>query len=93
MGNLAIHSPTGFVFAMQTRYVGVWHVDDNGRVPPRFTIGGPNGVLRQGRGVTLDPKNDAVIASDKELNAVLTFRVPEIFSSSSSEEPERPQPH
>jgi hypothetical protein len=66
---------------MQTRYVGVWHIDDNGRVPPRFTIGGPDGVLRQGRGLALDPKNHTVIASDKELNAVLTFQVPEIFGS------------
>jgi hypothetical protein len=81
MGNLAVHSPTGLIFSMQTRYVGVWHIDDNGRVPPRFTIGGPDGVLRQGRGLALDPKNHTLIASDKELNAVLTFQVPEIFGS------------
>lgn len=92
MGNMAVHTPSGLIFAMQTKFIGVWHVDDNGAVPPRFTIGGPNGVLRQGRGVTIDPKNDAVIASDKELNAVLTFRVPEIFSAS-TEEQQRPQPH
>jgi hypothetical protein len=80
MGNLAVHAPTGMIFSQQTKYVGVWHVDDNGRVPPRFTIGGPDGILRQGRGLALDPKNQSVIASDKELNAVLTFRVPEVFS-------------
>lgn len=80
MGNLAVDSGSGLIFSMQTRYVGVWHIDDGGRVPPRFTIGGPNGILRQGRGLALDRKNQAVIASDKELNAVLTFKVPEIFS-------------
>ncbi|MBA2306304.1 MAG: hypothetical protein H0W08_27250 [Acidobacteria bacterium] len=80
MGNLAMHSPSGLIFSMQTKYVGVWHIDDNGRVPPRFTIGGPDGIFRQGRGLALDPKNQSVIASDKELNAVLTFRVPEIFA-------------
>jgi DNA-binding beta-propeller fold protein YncE len=81
MGNLAVDPATGLVFSQQTRYIGVWHLDDNGRVPPRFTIGGPSGVLRQGRGLALDPKNQAVIASDKELNAVLTFHVPEVFAS------------
>jgi hypothetical protein len=85
MGNLAVHSPSGLIFSMQTKYVGVWHVDDNGRVPPRFTIGGPDGIFRQGRGLALDPKNLSVIASDKELNAVLTFHVPEIFGTRPSE--------
>jgi hypothetical protein len=64
--------------------VGVWHIDDQGARPPRFTVGGPDGVLRRGRGLALDPKNHAVIASDKELNAVLTFRVPELFEATSS---------
>jgi hypothetical protein len=81
MGNLAVDSQTGLIFSQQTRYIGVWHVNDSGKVAPRFTIGGPNGVLRQGRGLALDIKNQSVIASDKELNAVLTFRVPEIFAS------------
>lgn len=81
MGNLAMHSPSGLIFSMQTRYVGVWHIEDEGRVAPRFTIGGPDGVLRQGRGLALDPRNLSVIASDKELNAVLTFTVPDIFSA------------
>jgi hypothetical protein len=81
-----MHSPTGLIFSQQTRYVGVWHIDDNGRVAPRFTIGGPNGILRQGRGLALDPKNQSVIASDKELNAVLTFKVPEIFGSVSTDQ-------
>jgi len=84
MGNLAIHSPSGMVLSMQTRYIGVWHIDDDGKVPPRFTIGGPNGVLRAGRGLALDAKNQAVIASDKELNAVMTFNVPEVFAMPTS---------
>ena len=32
------YSPTG-------DYVGVWSILDNGAVPPRWTIGGPNGML------------------------------------------------
>lgn len=85
MGNLAVHSQSGLIFAMQGRYVGVWHIDDDGARPPRFTVGGPDGILRKGRGLALDPKNQAVIASDKELNAVLTFRVPELFGTMTSE--------
>lgn len=88
MGNLAVDSATGLIFSQQTKYIGVWHVNDDGRVPPRYTIGGPDGILRQGRGLALDPKNRSVIASDKELNAVLTFHVPEIFAST----PAQPQP-
>ena len=60
-------------------FVGVWSVEDNGDVPPRWTIGGPFGMLKQPRGVDLDPKNKTVIISDKFLNAVLTYYFPEIF--------------
>jgi DNA-binding beta-propeller fold protein YncE len=60
-------------------YVGVWSVFDNGNAPPRLTIGGPNLLLKDARGITIDPKNKNVIVSDKTLNAVLTFHVPEAF--------------
>jgi DNA-binding beta-propeller fold protein YncE len=60
-------------------YVGVWSVYDNGNAPPRLTIGGPNLLLKDARGITMDPKNKNVIVSDKTLNAVLTFHVPEAF--------------
>jgi hypothetical protein len=60
-------------------YVGVWSVFDNGDVPPRFTIGGPGGLLSDTRGVAVDVKNKSVIVSDKTVNGVLTFSVPEAF--------------
>ncbi len=60
-------------------FVGVWSIEDKGNVPPRWTIGGPKGMLRQVRGVALDPKNKSVIITDKYLNAVLTYYFPEIF--------------
>jgi hypothetical protein len=60
-------------------YIGVWSIYDDGNAPPRWTIGGPNTVLRDVRGIALDPKNKTVIVSDKTLNAMLTFRVPEVF--------------
>jgi hypothetical protein len=60
-------------------FVGVWSVKDDGDVPPRWTIGGPNADLIRPRGVVLDPKNSALIVSDKKLNAILSYHVPELF--------------
>ena len=60
-------------------FVGVWSIHDKGDVPPRYTIGGPNGMLRDVRGVTLDVRSKNVIISDKYVNAVLTYHFPEIF--------------
>jgi hypothetical protein len=61
-------------------FVGVWsNLHDNGDVAPRWTIGGPYGVLKQPRGIDLDAKNKSVIVTDKVLNSVLTFYFPEIF--------------
>ena len=42
-------------------------------------IGGPNLLLKDGRGIAIDPKNKDVMVSDKTLNAVLRFHVPEAF--------------
>ena len=60
-------------------YVGVWSINDNGVVAPRYTIGGPKGLLRDTRGVAVDPKHKAVIVSDKYVNGVATYSIPEIF--------------
>ena len=84
-GNMRIYPELGLIFVVQQAgYVGVWSVDDNGEVPPRYTVGGPKGLLQKPRGLDLDPKNNAVIVSDKGLNAVLTYEVPRIFKSASS---------
>jgi len=60
-------------------FVGVWSIFDDGDVPPRWTIGGPNRMLIKPRGLDLDLKNQTVIVSDKDLNGVLTYYVPELF--------------
>jgi hypothetical protein len=85
-GGAGIQSPDGYgapdtVTSRHalTDYVGVWSIYDSGNVPPRFTIGGPNLLLRDVRGVALDPKHQDVIVSDKTLNAVMRFHVPEVF--------------
>ena len=60
-------------------FVGVWSINDEGNVPPRWSYGGPNQMLVKPRGVDLDPKNQAIIVTDKTLNAVLTYHAPELF--------------
>ncbi len=78
-GGWIVVADSGKEYASTASYVGVWSITDNGDVPPRWRIGGPNGMLRKARGVALDAKNQAVIVSDKYLNAVLTYSVPEVF--------------
>lgn len=82
-GRMTTYPPKGWIIASgggregNERYVGVWSIHDNGDVPPRWIIGG--GVLRNIRGVAIDPPNKNVIITDKALNAILTFHAPEIF--------------
>ena len=90
-GPIAVYPPKGEIIvsvrgtgpyaelSSDEAYVGVWNINDNGDVPPRWTIGGPKGVLRMPRGIALDIKNRNMMVSDKRLNAVLTFHFPELF--------------
>jgi hypothetical protein len=63
-------------------FIGVWSIFDDGDVPPRWTIGGPHGKVSKPRGLDIDVKNQTVIVSDKDLNGVLTYHVPELFRES-----------
>ncbi len=76
---LVVVRPAGESLATDEGFIGVWNISDKGDVPPRWTIGGPKGMLQQVRGVAFDAKNKSVIISDKRLNAVLTYYFPEIF--------------
>ena len=58
-------------------FVGAWSIEDNGDVAPRWTI--VHDILRQVRGVALDPKHKTLMVSDKYLNAIMTYHFPEIF--------------
>ena len=59
--------------------VGIWSVFDEGDVAASWKVGGPKGVLRQPRGVAVDPENMTIIVSDKYLNGVLTYSLPEMY--------------
>ncbi len=83
---LAVHPDGGWILAFVNegserapRLIGVWSHADTGDVPPRWKIGDAGGMLRQPRGLALDPRNRTVIASDKASNAILTFLVRELF--------------
>ncbi len=61
-------------------FVGVWSIDDNGDVPPRWKIPANDRTkLKKPFGVVLDPKHKEVIVSDMRNQGILTFSVPEIF--------------
>lgn len=89
VGLMTTHPESGMIFAgvrpggryAKEDYVGVWSVYDNGDVPARWAIGGPGGILSDMRGVAVDAKNNSVIISDKTVNGVMTWHVPEIFAN------------
>jgi len=76
---LATNRPVNEALAGDDSYLGVWSYEKSSDGEPLWTIGGPKGIFQMPRGVTLDVKNKSIIASDKRLNSVLTFRVPELF--------------
>ena len=57
-------------------------ITDSGTTPPRWEIG--RGVFYDIRGVTIDPKTKTVIATDKKLNALVSFHVPELFDANTN---------
>jgi hypothetical protein len=89
INQMAIHAPKGWIVATmpgagdeqepENTFVGVWSVNDNGDVPPRWKLGGPKTTLLKPRGVTLNAQHKEVIVADMRTNSVLTFYFPEIF--------------
>jgi hypothetical protein len=78
-GGMLAAAYNGLIFARANgNAVGVWSVYDNGAAPARFKIG--QGVLVEMRGLAIDPKNQSVVVTDKDLNAVMTWHVPEVFA-------------
>jgi hypothetical protein len=78
-GGMLAAAYNGLIFARtSSNAVGVWSVYDSGPAPARFKIG--QGVIVEMRGLAVDPKNQSVIVTDKDLNAVMTWHVPEVFA-------------
>ncbi|MBI4483125.1 MAG: hypothetical protein HY652_09565 [Acidobacteria bacterium] len=88
INQIQMYPPRGWIVATQPgrseiepegAFVGIWSINDQGDIPPRWVIGGPKSTLKKPRGVVLDPKNKEVIVADMRLNAVLTYYFPEMF--------------
>jgi hypothetical protein len=84
-------SPKGFILipgggggegggegAQPNRTIKIWHVNDNGDVPPRYLFGGPKSKLA-GNNVALNPKEKEVIVHTSNENGVSAYSLPEIF--------------
>ena len=54
-------------------FIGVWDINDNGDVPPRGVIKGPDSLLVHPAGVAIDPKDGEVFATDSVRNGLVSF--------------------
>ncbi len=89
INQMAIYPQKGWIIASmpgrgdqrepEGAFVGIWSIDDNGDVAPRWKIGGPMSALKKPRGVAINPANKEIIVADMALNWVLTYYFPEIF--------------
>ncbi len=88
MGPIAVQPTRGLIVAgIRTNeelggpdnFVGVWDLFARGDARPIYRIGGPNVLLEQVRGITLNPKHKELIVTDKRINGVMTYYFPEIF--------------
>ena len=76
---IVTHPGGGGLLQPENTFIGIWSVDDNGDVAPRWKLQGPNSRLELPNAVGLDPKHKELLVADKRLNAILIFYVPEIF--------------
>ena len=89
INQLQVYPPKGWIIVTQSTsdpirepegvFVGVWSIQDNGDIPPRWKIAGPKSRLKKPRGVVLVPKAKELIVADMRLNAVLTYYFPQMF--------------
>jgi DNA-binding beta-propeller fold protein YncE len=61
-------------------FVGMWSLDDNGDVAPKWTITGKATTLKKPFAVALNPEQKEIYVTDMRLNGVMTFSVPEVFA-------------
>jgi hypothetical protein len=63
-------------------FIGVWDINDNGNVPPRALIQGPQSRLIAPGGVALNPKRGELFAVDGGSSAYYAYLVPQFFTPS-----------
>jgi hypothetical protein len=60
-------------------FLGVWSLDDNGNMPPKWAISGEQTTLYKVFGVAINPEQKEIYLSDMRQHGVLTYHVPEVF--------------
>ena len=60
-------------------FVGMWSLDDDGDVAPKWTINGNQTGLYKPFAVALNPEHKELYVTDMRLNGVFTFSAPEVF--------------
>jgi hypothetical protein len=60
-------------------FVGMWSLEDDGDVPPKWTINGDRTGLKKPFAVALNPEHKEIYVTDMRLNGVMTFSVLEVF--------------
>ena len=60
-------------------YIGLWTIDDSGDVSPRYTIA--HDLLKEYRGIAINPNHQEILIADKTGNAVYTFSFPEAWET------------
>ena len=61
-------------------FVGMWSLDDDGDVPPKWTINGAQTGLKKPFAIAINPQQKELYVTDMRLNGVMTFSVPEVFT-------------
>jgi hypothetical protein len=64
---------------LQAGFIGVWDINDNGNVPPRMIIRGPETRSVGFAGVAFNPAKGEVYGVSGNLNGFLTYLVPQFF--------------
>jgi DNA-binding beta-propeller fold protein YncE len=82
-GRLLVVALAGVVNEMEPPrvLVGMWSLDDEGDVPPKWAIAGEQTGLKKPFAVALNPEHKEIYVTDMRLNGVMTFSVPEVFEA------------
>ena len=79
-GQPQVYGPKGFIVTgSNAGSLGVWSVDDNGDVPPRWRIPVLQLAGIQTSGIALNPAHKELIATSGAKNKMVTFHFPEMF--------------
>lgn len=64
--------------------IGMWSLDDDGDVPPKWAVTGSQTTLKAPFAVALNPKDKEIYVTDMGLNGLVVFSTPEVFEPATS---------